>query len=211
MAQMTPSEKASPPAVEWGVASVPLPGQIESGDLHLVITSPKGVLVAAVDGLGHGAEAATAARLAVTTLREHSEDGFLHLIERCHEALKGTRGAAISLAFLDALNRAMTWLGVGNVEGFLLRADQRANPGRDHVMLLGGTLGYKLPTLRATVTTIAPGDTLVFVTDGIRHGWNQEVTLEDEPQRIADRICSRYSKGTDDALVLVVRYRGGAP
>jgi serine phosphatase RsbU (regulator of sigma subunit) len=211
MAQMTSPEKSSPSAVEWGVATVPLPGQTESGDLHLVITSPKGVLVAAVDGLGHGAEAATAARLAVTTLREHAEDGFLPLIERCHEALKGTRGAAISLAFLDSLNRAMTWLGVGNVEGFLLRADQGANPGRDHVMLLGGTLGYKLPTLRATVTTIAPGDTLVFATDGIRHGWELEVTLEDEPQRIADRICSRYSKGTDDALVLVARYRGGAP
>ncbi len=197
--------------IDWGVATAALPGQSESGDLHLVKFWPDGALVAVVDGLGHGAEAAMAARLAVATLGEHSPQRLIPLVQGCHEALKNTRGVAVSLASFDFRDHTLTWLGVGNVEGVLLRADNGANPARETLMLVGGVVGYNLPTLRATVTTVANGDTLVFATDGIRDGWALEVTKETEPQRIADRIRSRYSKGTDDALVLVARYRGGGP
>ena len=199
------------PALEWGVAAAALPGQRESGDLHLVKFWPDGVLIAAVDGLGHGAEAAVAAHLAVTTLEEHSQQGLITLVKGCHEVLRKTRGVALSVASFEFRDQTLTWLGVGNVEGILLRADPGTNPARETLMLVGGVVGYNLPTLRASVTTVAIGDTLVFATDGIRNGWAQEVTREDGPQRIADRIGSRYSKGTDDALVLVARYRGGAP
>ena len=198
-------------AIEWGVATAALAGQSQSGDLHLVKFWPDGALVAAVDGLGHGPEAAVAARLAIATLQEHSPQELITLAQRCHEVLKSTRGVALSLASFKFRDRTLTWLGVGNVEGVLLRADVAANPARETVMLAGGVVGYNLPPLRATMTTVAKGDTLVFATDGIRNGWAQEVTKDEEPQLIADRIVSRYSKGTDDALVLVARYRGGGP
>ena len=61
---------------EWGLAARALHGQAESGDLHLVAPFAGGVLIAAVDGLGHGSEAAAAARVAVATLRDHSRDWF---------------------------------------------------------------------------------------------------------------------------------------
>ena len=198
-------------AIEWGVATAALAGQSQSGDLHLVKFWPDGALVAAVDGLGHGAEAAVAARLAVATLEEHSPQELIILAQRCHEVLKSTRGVALSLASFKFRDRTLTWLGVGNVEGVVLRADSAATPPRESLLLVGGVVGYNLPNLRARVTTIAIGDTLVFATDGIRDGWTQEVTKDDAPQRIADRIGSRYSKGTDDALVLVARYKGGGP
>jgi hypothetical protein len=133
------------------------------------------------------------------------------MVQRCHEALKKTRGVAISLASFGFRDHTLTWLGVGNVEGVLLRADPASSPARETLMLVGGVVGYRLPMLRAMVVTVAIGDTLVFATDGIRNGWAQEVTKDDEPQHIADRIGSRYSKGTDDALVLVARYKGGSP
>ena len=38
-------------------------------------------------------------------------------MKRCHVALRGTRGAAISIAFISTSEGGMTWLGVGNVEG----------------------------------------------------------------------------------------------
>jgi serine phosphatase RsbU (regulator of sigma subunit) len=199
------------PAIVWGVATAALAGQSQSGDLHLVKFWPDGALVAAVDGLGHGAEAAVAAQLAVATLEAHSTRELIALLKGCHEALRRTRGVAVSVASFAFHEQTLTWLGVGNVEGVLLRADAQANPARETLMLVGGVVGYNLPALRAAMTTVAKGDTLVFATDGIRDGWAQEVTGEDEPQRIADRIGSRYSKGTDDALVLVARYRGGAP
>jgi len=49
--------------IEWAVAELAQPGQSESGDRHLVLPTPDGGLVAVVDGLGHGAEAANAAKV----------------------------------------------------------------------------------------------------------------------------------------------------
>src|ERR1043166_5109907 len=87
--------------LDWGVAASALPGQAQSGDAHLVKAVATGVLVAVVDGLGHGAEAATAARTAVHTLAEHAAESVLALLQRCHVALKGSRGVVMSLAFAN--------------------------------------------------------------------------------------------------------------
>src|SRR5207245_2764106 len=57
-------------AIEWGVAARSLLGQSSSGDRHIVKPFPRGVLLAAVEGLGHGDEAASAARIALATLAD---------------------------------------------------------------------------------------------------------------------------------------------
>src|SRR5213593_3297932 len=84
--------------IEWGVATLALPGESQSGDLHLVKQLGTGALVAVVDGLGHGAEAASAAKAAVAALERHATESPAPLLERCHRALKGTRGAVMSVA-----------------------------------------------------------------------------------------------------------------
>src|SRR5437660_1766381 len=132
------SKESSPSLLDWGVASLALPGQAVSGDLHLVQPFPNGVLVAAVDGLGHGAEAATAAQVAVATLQAHAHESVLALLKRCHETLRETRGVVLTLASFHARDGTITWAGVGNVEGVLQRADVRGSPARDQVLLHGG-------------------------------------------------------------------------
>ncbi|HMJ58707.1 MAG TPA: hypothetical protein VK467_06195, partial [Gemmatimonadales bacterium] len=57
--------------IHWGVATVAMQGESESGDLHMVRAVKDGVLIAVVDGLGHGEEAAAAARMAVGTLERY--------------------------------------------------------------------------------------------------------------------------------------------
>ncbi len=198
-----------PRLVEWGVATATLAGESESGDMHLVKPFPSGVLLAAVDGLGHGDEAALAAKAAVDILERNAQSSVISLIQRCHEELRTTRGVVMSLASLNALEGTISWLGVGNVEGVLLRADAEVTPSREVVLLRGGVLGYSLPPLHAEVMPIMKGDTLVFATDGIRSDFIQDLQVEGVPQRVADRICARHKKGTDDALVLVARYLGG--
>ena len=193
------------PCIEWGVAARALPGQTVSGDLHLVKPFSKGVLLAAVDGLGHGDEATVAAQLAVTTLGRNAEESILSLVNRCHEALRQTRGVVLTLASLHTGEGTLSWLGVGNVEGRLLRADPKTNPQSESVLLRGGVVGYQLPALRASVQPISPGDLLVFATDGIRAGFTQGLALGDPPQQIADGILARHLKGNDDALVFVAR------
>ena len=197
--------------IDWGVASSALPGETQSGDLHLVKPLAGGVLLAVVDGLGHGAEAATAARRAVTTLDEHASESVLALLERCHWALKGSRGVVMSLAFADRRQNALTWAGVGNVECMLFHATAAtpANPTRASLVTRGGIVGSELPQIRAQVLPLAAGDVVIFATDGIREGFSDGLQFEAPPQQLAEHILSQHGKGTDDALVLVARYRGG--
>ncbi len=201
--------------LEWGVAAAALPGQAESGDLYLVrpiagTGRAAGVLVAVVDGLGHGAEAATAARLAVTALGSHSHESLLSVFERCHQALKGTRGVVMSLALFRPADSSLSWLGVGNVEGMLVRADAagQIRSARKALLTRGGIVGGELPRLKPEVVPVAVGDRLIFATDGIREGFLDGLPADATPQQQADDILARYRKGTDDALVLVARYRG---
>jgi phosphoserine phosphatase RsbX len=192
--------------LDWGVASRALAGQVESGDLHFVRPVGRAVLVCVVDGLGHGAEAAVAARKAVATLERHAAESLLPLVERCHQALVGTRGVVMSVALFDGVAGSMAWVGVGNVEGVLVHGDGARRPPRASLLTRGGVLGCELPRLRADVVEVAPGDTLIFATDGIGRGFVDGLPVEGSPQQLADDILARFGTSTDDALVVVARY-----
>ena len=174
----------------------------------MIRSFPQGWLAAVVDGLGHGEEAAAAARVGVSTLEKHSGESVVRLLRRCDRSLSATRGAAIGIASFRLADSSMTWLGVGNVAGMLLRADARATPRVETLLLRSGVVGLRMPSLRDAVVSLSPGDTLVLATDGIRPGFEQGIVPSDPPQRTADRVLESHAKDTDDALVLVVRYRG---
>jgi serine phosphatase RsbU (regulator of sigma subunit) len=194
--------------VEWSVASRPMRGERVCGDLHLVTRSDDTTLLAVIDGIGHGGEAAAAAQAAVKVLREHAKESAASLIERCHKALIHTRGVVMTLATVQGADNSLTWLGVGNVEGRLLRADTSATHRRESVLLRGGLVGYQLPPLQASVLPVAVGDLLIFTTDGIEPTFENAVRLGEAPARIAAAILERHNKESDDALVLVARYLG---
>lgn len=193
--------------LQWGVAERAL--ELQSGDDSLVQAFAEGILLAVVDGLGHGAEARVAAQTAVATLAEHAGESLIALVERCHENLRRTRGVVLSLARLDPRTETLTWLGVGDVDGLLLRTYGWTN--REALIPRGGVVGYQLPPLRAADIPLWPGDTLILSTDGIRNDFAEMVSSGDPPQQIADRILAERRRGSDDALVLVARYMGCAP
>src|SRR5438128_7919347 len=142
---------------EWGVASRAFPGENASGDLHLVKSVPGGVLLAAVDGLGHGPEAAAAATTAVAILQNHADEPLPALVTRCHDAMKDARGVVMTVARLGHEGQ-LTWFGIGNVEALLLRADRPAVPSIERLLLDRGLLGFQLPSLRASRIYLGSGD-----------------------------------------------------
>ena len=195
--------------IDWGFATAMRPGERESGDLHVVRPVGSDVLVAVMDGLGHGAAAAAAARAVVAVVNRHAGDPLPRLVRRCHEALVGTRGVVMSVARFDRAAASMTWLGIGNVEGVLLRADPESRPTRTSLLTRGGIVGSELPELRPEVLSVAPRDTLILATDGVETPFADDLPADASPRDLAERILARYGKGTDDALVLVARYAGG--
>ena len=194
--------------LEWGVAQQTLTGEKKSGDGYFMKSFGDNVLVAVVDGLGHGEEAAAAARIAIDTLAANVRANIISLFERSHEALRTSRGVVMSAALFNGVDGTATWMGVGNVEGLLVRASTTVKPQRESLLIRPGVLGGRLPALHAAMMPIMAGDTVAFATDGIVGGLAEKVNSRDSPMEIAAGILAHHAKGTDDALVLVARYLG---
>jgi phosphoserine phosphatase RsbX len=204
-------DRAAREAVEWGVAMRCRRGEATSGDLAVVTPLAEGVLVAGIDGLGHGDEAARAARKAAEVVHESPSQDLALLVRRCHDALKGTRGAAITLAFVSPADGGVTWLGVGNVEGRVLSGDPSATKPKGSLPLGNGVPGHELPPVRATRLDLRAGDVVVLATDGVASAFADSLDVSGSTQAIGERILAAHWKPLDDGLVVAVRYLGVRP
>lgn len=196
------------PVYEYAVASRALAGERQSGDAALVCAREGGILVAVVDGLGHGEEAAAAAGVAIATLRQHATQPLAALLQQCHQTLLPTRGAAMALATLDTVSASLNWCGVGNIEGILLAPRHGTPHGKRYLTNRGGVVGYRLPALCASSEPLSPGDLLIFATDGIDERFVAGGIPRGTPSHVARAILDRHGKATDDALVLVLHWLG---
>jgi phosphoserine phosphatase RsbX len=194
-----------PASLDRGVAGVAHEGETRSGDVAVFTRTSRGALVCVIDGLGHGPEAADAAELCASVVREHAEDEPTDLLAACHQALLRTRGAVMTAVWFDLEQSLVSWAGVGNVDARLVRSGPEL---REEVALVfGGVLGYRLPRVRPATMPLVRGDLLVMITDGIEGAISPALAGGGAAQALADRILEKHGKGTDDALAVVLRYR----
>lgn len=162
-----------------------------------------------VDGLGHGAEAAAASREVLRTVdRSHLRHASLHeVLEACHIATIGGRGATLAIADLKA--GELSFAGVGNV---LVQVARNAALGIPQVRALisaAGVIGYQLPPWMPLETmAFQEGDLCVLCTDGISMRFSIEHLAPEALQSASacrDAIIERYALIEDDVTVLVAR------
>ncbi len=168
---------------------------------------PPATLVAVVDGLGHGAAAAAAAKTAVATLRDHAEEPLIPLVNRCHDALRDTNGVVMSLACVPIGRPDVDLAGRGQRR--MSPAPRRRHGPAGSVSACCPAAGWsatrshhcepRLSPLHRTTCCSSPptASTATFT---------ERLNVNDPPQQIADDIMSHYGKETDDALVLVARF-----
>ena len=197
-------------AIKFGIVQRPKQGRHISGDAVFVHDgqnpgSEQGrVLVAVIDGLGAGEGAAEASGKAVACIRDHLDEPLAVLVARCHRALRGTRGAVMTLMRIDLAARQVSFVGVGNV-GVRSRSAANAQPISGN-----GIVGFRLPTLREFSYNYTPGDLFVLFTDGVSHHFTLDdralspIDFRGDPQGLADAIAARYGKPEDDVTVVVV-------
>lgn len=195
-----------PAELEVGVAGLAIQGEERSGDLAVFAPYDRGGLAAVIDGLGHGDDAADASAIAEGVLLEHSSDPPERLLQRCHQALRKSRGVVLTAAWFDLEAMELSWAGVGNVEARLVRGASVYGDRHASALVLGGVVGYNLPPVRPTRTDLRHGDAVAFATDGIDADYSASLTPGLPAQRLAERILSRHGRATDDALAAVVRY-----
>jgi len=207
MALVTPTVQAEgvTGAWSWAVAWSAAPGEVACGDRHLVMQSGDGTVLAVVDALGHGQEAAAVASRAVAAVGAAPPGLDAEALTRaCHAALDGTRGAVMTLAVHTPHAGSLDMIGVGNVEAWL-RHDEVV----DHVFNAPGIVGYRLPPLRARRMVTAAGDLLVMASDGVAQGFSATVRVSGRSvAATARQVLETHRRGDDDALVLVARLDG---
>jgi anti-sigma regulatory factor (Ser/Thr protein kinase) len=182
----------------------PKPGQEVCGDAWGCQLSESRSTVVVADGLGHGPDAAAAARAAMEIFYNHPEASPKALLESIHLGLRHTRGAAVSIASLDQERRQVEFAGLGNVAGFVCeRSGQRRQ-----LVSMNGTAGGDIHAVFREFSYPWPhGAALVMHTDGLSGHWN----LSDCPSLIScgaalisGVLFRDFRRNTDDATVVTI-------
>jgi anti-sigma regulatory factor (Ser/Thr protein kinase) len=198
------------PRWRWGAVEVPYADGGESGDAWAVSEKDGRLAVLVVDGLGHGPEAAKAARAALTAFAgtdpvRLTAGGSAGAVLDIHAAMLGTRGGVLGLCVLDPDDGRIAYTGVGNVTGRVLTR----STGR-HLLTHPGMLGTRMrpPQPRTDVQPWPSGACLVMASDGVRTQWDlgpYPGLLGHHPTVVAATLHRDLARGTDDATVLVVQ------
>jgi len=190
--------------IDWGQAALVMPGQTQSGDRGVIAVTNGTALIAVIDGIGHGEEAAAAANAAATVLETSPQESLRTLFDRCHVQLRATRGAAMTVARFESHERTLDWLGTGNVKAVLLRRSAHGFTCTD-LLTYSGVVGAQVTKYAASQTEVASGDVLILATDGVDRKFIDSIRYDEAPQAQAERLLAAYRSPTDDALVLVAR------
>ena len=196
----------SEPPVEVGIAQLTHAGETDSGDRCVVKVAEKRVVIGVIDGLGHGPEAAQAAQAAADVVEAFSHESVGALMVRCHEKLRTTRGAAITLMSIDAATGQLDWLGAGNVAAVLLHFGEAGRSSHKELLVRSGTAGASLPSTAVSSIKIKRGDVVALATDGVNLRFIEDLR-PGPPQRLAESLLARHQTARDDALVVVARLK----
>jgi anti-sigma regulatory factor (Ser/Thr protein kinase) len=185
-----------------GAISVPLRGETQCGDAWRIVANRRRVSVLLVDGLGHGPHAAVAAAVATTTFAQLGNAAPEAALAAFHKAMRGTRGAALSIAIIDEGGRTMLFGGVGNVDGRVIAAD-----ATEHLVPQNGIVGHTMPNVRPLTAAWPDEALLVMHSDGISARWRLDAypgLMKAHPALIAGVIYRDFGRPRDDATVLVL-------
>lgn len=190
--------------IRYHVICDPIHGETECGDQYLVKELSTSVLIAVADGLGHGSEAAFAAKKAMQIIDMHAEQSLEQLVMTCNEFLTSTRGITLTIARIT--DEVLTYIAIGNVTGVCWQMSRANKLTKESLLLEGGVVGYKIPPIKIKKIPIQPGDIFILATDGLKETFEIEApNFLKSPQFIATNLFDQYRNPKDDALILVAQ------
>ncbi len=183
--------------------AIPVAGERLCGDAVCCIQEPGRTVVLNVDGLGHGPDAAEAAREAVRIFEANSGRSPGEVLVRLHDALKKTRGAAAAIAEISPLPGTLVYAGVGNISGIVLSKTL----GRSLVSH-NGTLGYVMPRVQEFKADWPQDGILIMHSDGVQTRWDLSTypgLLARKPALIGGVLFRDFQRQRDDGSVVVIK------
>ncbi|MFC5822568.1 SpoIIE family protein phosphatase [Nonomuraea insulae] len=193
----------TPPAFQMSGLTRPIGEEIVCGDAFACVDGPGTAVAMLCDGLGHGELAAQASRQAVRTFQEHADLPPAALVERIHRALSGTRGGAVAVARLDRDSGMIRYAGLGNVAGWIVRAD-----GRQGMISVPGIAGHQIRTLRDYEYAAPPHSMIIMHSDGLTDRWNIATfpgLTAHSPAVVAATLLRDAGTRRDDASIVTMK------
>jgi negative regulator of sigma-B (phosphoserine phosphatase) len=188
--------------MKYGAVTRSKPGNELSGDTYFFHEDSTSTLVAMIDGLGSGHAAHEAAQRARQAVSEHTDIALTDILQQCHKALRGTRGAVMMLMRVDHEQQGVGFAGVGNI-GVRVFGDTSIKP-----LSRNGIVGYRMNNTREFKYAYTKGDVFVLHSDGISTRFTVEPDWVRDPatdlQEVATEIADNFGKD-DDMTVIVVR------
>lgn len=206
LAAITDASVAPPTPTDVGVVSVALRGEEQCGDDWAVVEEPERTVAMVADGLGHGTAAHEAARAATRLFREHADRPLAEVLERVHDGLRTTRGAAAAIVELDRERRLARFAGVGNVAGTVCEGERARNMVSHH-----GILGHQVRKVQEFTYPWPPEALVVLHSDGLSARWDLRAypgLSARHPMLIAGVLYRDFRRKTDDATIVVLREAG---
>lgn len=197
-------EAQPPPAWADGLTR-PLTGETVSGDCYAVRTTGGRRQVMVCDGLGHGPLAAAASHAAFTIFHTAPDGPPAMLVERLHRGMSHTRGAALTVAELDADAGVVRTCGMGNVAATVVTGDERRS-----MVSMPGIAGHGKAVIREFEYPFHVDSLLVMHSDGVSDKWSLTSSpglAAKSPLLIAATVLRDAGVRRDDACVLAARIR----
>jgi negative regulator of sigma-B (phosphoserine phosphatase) len=185
--------------LKTGGFSRPYKGLSICGDSFIIEHREGELLAAVIDGLGHGYESSVAAERAVEVIREHASLTVGAILQRCHQELRVTRGAAVGVMKI-AENGDGEFCGIGNIEV------QALNGQPPSVFCLAGIVGHNMRSSKVMKVAMKPGDIYCLMSDGVSSRGNLKSCLPGPPDTVARRIVESWGKDHDDATAVVLGF-----
>lgn len=188
---------------EIGAISVPKAGEVACGDAWSLVPDGGDCSLLVVDGLGHGTDAARAARTAMEVLAKHPTAPPGELLQLAHLAMASTRGGAAAVARFGTLQAQGVFAGVGNIA-----ARVESTTSRRQLVSHNGTLGHVLRKVQEFPFDFPADAALILHSDGLSGHW----TLADYPGLMAKHsgliagvLYRDHDRGRDDITVVVIK------
>jgi anti-sigma regulatory factor (Ser/Thr protein kinase) len=186
--------------LRYGAVSIPLEGEVLCGDGWDLALGEHELALFVIDGLGHGAFAAEAARSGIDAFRHSPFAEPSEVMNRANAAMSKTRGGAAACARI--VGEKVSYSGVGNISASLV------SPGKSTGLVShNGTLGLHRRPGQQFEYRREPGTVLVMHSDGVSARWELKknaALLARHPAIIAASIYRDYARGRDDTTVVVV-------
>ena len=186
-----------------GVISRAMPGETVCGDGCFYNSSDRRTVCAIADGLGHGPLAAEASIRAIESLRSYGRIPLVDQINRAHESLRATRGAALGVAEILHDQCIVKFSGIGNIMATVIQNGTTRN-----MVSHNGILGHQITRVTEFQYPWSESAILIMCSDGISTHWDMKSydgLMSRDPSLIAAILYRDFARGRDDSTVLVFK------